>query len=99
MHLREVQETVKELKKKLDEKHGAWGPFALVTDLVEEVGEIAEAVKAREGAKPGKELSEEKLGMELADAIYSIAALANHYNIGLEENFEKIISSIRKRFL
>ncbi len=98
MDLKQAQQEVAELKEKLAAKYGKEDAYALVTDLAEEVGEISKAVKGEEGIA-GKEKEKGKIGMELADAIFSVCALANYYQTDLEEDFKKITEGIEKRFL
>lgn len=98
MDFTEAREMAWEVQKKLEEKHGEQSPYRMVTELVEEVGEIAEAVKAREGVA-GKEHAKGKIGAELADALYSILTLASYYNTDLEKDFEKVINGIKQRYL
>ena len=63
-------------------------PFVMVTDLLEEAGEVASAVKGLEGFKPPeKPKTKEMLATELSDMLYIIFVLAEHYGINLEESF------------
>ena len=60
----------------------------MVTDLLEEAGEVASAVKGLEGFKPPeKPKTKEMLATELSDMLYIIFVLAEHYGINLEESF------------
>lgn len=72
----------------------------MTTDLLEEAGEVAAAVKGLEGFKPPeKPKTKEVLATELSDLLYIIFVLAEHYGIELEEAFmqtvnDKIISML-----
>ena len=72
----------------------------MTTDLLEEAGEVAAAVKGLEGFKPHeKPKTKEVLATELSDLLYIIFVLAEHYGIELEEAFmqtvnDKIISML-----
>jgi NTP pyrophosphatase (non-canonical NTP hydrolase) len=60
----------------------------MVTDLLEEAGEVAAAVKGLEGFKPPeKPKTKDMLATELSDLLYMIFVLAEHYGIELEESF------------
>src|SRR5512136_1844927 len=74
---------------KLDPERGkSWTPSVLTTDLLEEAGEVASAVKGLEGFKPPeKPKTKEMLATELSDLLYMIFILAEHYGINLEESF------------
>jgi len=79
----------RKINDKLDPERGkAWMPFVMVTDLLEEAGEVASAVKGLEGFKPPeKPKTKEMLATELSDMLYIIFVLAEHYGINLEESF------------
>ena len=85
----------------LDPQRGkGWTPFIMVTDLLEEAGEVASVVKGLEGFKPPeKQKTKEMLAAELSDLLYIIFVLAEHYGIELEEAFmqtmnDRIISAL-----
>jgi NTP pyrophosphatase (non-canonical NTP hydrolase) len=65
---------------KLDPVRGkGWTPFVMVTDLLEEAGEVAAVVKGLEGFKPPeKPKTKEMLATELSDLLYIIFVLAEH---------------------
>ena len=65
-----------------------WTPFAMVTALLEEAGEVASAVRGLEGFKPLEKVkTKEMLGTELSDVLFMVFVLAEHYGIELEESF------------
>lgn len=91
----------REINEKLDGMRGKdWDPFIIVTDVLEEAGEVASAVKGLEGYKPPqKPKTEEMLATELSDLLYGIFVLAEHYNINLEDTFIPTIQDYKRRFL
>lgn len=91
----------KEINEQLDVARGkGWNPFVIVTDLLEEAGEVASAVKGLEGYKPPeKPKTKQMLATELSDLLYAIFVLAEHYSLDLEETFLKTIKSYKLRFL
>jgi NTP pyrophosphatase (non-canonical NTP hydrolase) len=84
----------KKLNEKLDPERGkTWTPFVMVTDLLEEAGEVAAVVKGLEGFKPPeKPKTKEMLATELSDLLYIIFVLAEHYGIELEESFLQTVN-------
>jgi len=92
-----MQKLCKEVSEKLDEKHGQWTIYQWLTDLTEEIGEVAQAVKGVEGLKTRK-FTKEELGKEISDALYSLIVIANKYDINLEEFFEKKIKEYGERY-
>jgi len=93
--------TFEEINKKMDVARGkGWNPFVIVTDILEEAGEVASAIKGLEGYKPPEKVrTREMLASELSDLLYGIFLLAEHYDIHLEEAFADTIQDYRRRFL
>lgn len=79
------------------ERGERWTPFVTVTDLLEETGEIASAVKALENPrlleKTGKK---ETLAKEFSNVLCTIFVLAEQYHIELEE---KILQTVNDSVL
>jgi NTP pyrophosphatase (non-canonical NTP hydrolase) len=84
----------RKINDKLDpERSRTWTPFVMVTDLLEEAGEVAAVVKGLEGFKPPeKPKTKEMLATELSDLLYIIFVLAEHYGIELEESFLQTVN-------
>ena len=83
-----------------EEKKLEWPPFVVMTDLLEEAGEVASTVKGLEGYKPPeKPKTKEMLANELSDLLYAIFVLAEMYEIELEKAYTKTIKSYKARFL
>ena len=91
----------RKINEKLDPARGqGWTPFVMVTDLLEEAGEVAAVVKGLEGFKPPeKPKTKEMLATELSDMLYIIFILAEHYGINLEESFLQTVSDYMLRFI
>jgi NTP pyrophosphatase (non-canonical NTP hydrolase) len=85
----------------LDPQRGkGWTPFVMVTDLLEEAGEVAADVKGLEGFKPPeKPKTKEMLATELSDLLYIVFVLAEHYGIELEEAFMETVNDYVLRFV
>ncbi len=78
----------------------SWNPFVMVTDILEEAGEVASAVKGLEGFKPpDKPMTKEMLATELSDLLYMIFVLAEHYQISLGETFLQTVNDYALRFV
>ncbi len=77
MHIREAQELIRDAYYRRDSKRGLYATF---TWLVEEVGELADAL-----------LSErmESIEEELADVLAWLLSVANLVGVDLEEAFKK----------
>ena len=77
--------TVDVLQQYLLDRYGGWAKEqGLFLKLVEEMGEVAEVINMRSGAKRAKEVDlDRELGTELADMIHYIVAIAAINNIDL----------------
>lgn len=91
----------RKINEKLDPERGTkWTPFVMVTDLLEEAGEVAAIVKGLEGFKPPeKAKTKEMLATELSDLLYIIFVLAEHYGVELEETFLQTVNDYLLRFI
>ena len=91
----------RKINEKLDPVRGKkWTPFVMVTDLLEEAGEVASVVKGLEGFKPPeKPKTREMLATELSDLLYMVFVLAEHYGINLEEAFLQTVNDYVLRFI
>ena len=91
----------RKINEKLDPARGqGWTPFVMVTDLLEEAGEVAAVVKGLEGFKPPeKPKTKEMLATELSDLLYIVFILAEHYGINLEESFLQTVTDYMLRFI
>ena len=89
------------INEKLDPKRGrGLTPFVMMTDLLEEAGEVAAVVKGLEGFKPPeKPKTKDMLATELSDLLYIIFVLAEHYGIELEESFLQTVNDYMLRFI
>ena len=70
--------TVEALEKYLLDRYGGWAnEQGLFLKLVEEMGEVAEVINMRAGSKKATDVDLQKeLGVELADMIHYIVAIA-----------------------
>ena len=55
--------------------------------IIEEMGEVAEAIRKGQSAKPRTD-KEADLGSELADLLISVVTLSNHFEIDLSRELE-----------
>ena len=78
--------TIETLQKYLFDRYGAWAnEQGLFLKLVEELGEVAEVINMRSGAKKATDTDLKiELGTELADMIHYIVTIAAINDIDLE---------------
>ena len=66
--------------------------------LIEEIGELAEAIRKKKGNKESKTANFD-LEKEFGDVMLSIITLALRYGIDLENAFEKTKRSVEQRYM
>ena len=83
--------TVDALQAYLADRYGGWATEqSMFMKLVEEMGEVAEVLNKRAGCKASDETDlQEQLGMELADMIHYIVAIAAINDIDLTKTMLK----------
>ncbi|MHA1931420.1 MAG: nucleotide pyrophosphohydrolase [Promethearchaeota archaeon] len=91
----EIQERV---DRWIHEHGGYWPSLSMICAAMEELGEVAREINSLEGYKP-KKLGEKKskLGEELADLLFSVICIANHYKIDLGEEINKVFDKYSER--
>ena len=98
----EINNSLKEIQKIVNNwilKHGGyWPPLSMLCAVMEELGEVAREINSLEGNKPKKSgLNDSNLGEELADLLFSVVCISNHYKIDLSKELNKIIKKYDKR--
>jgi NTP pyrophosphatase (non-canonical NTP hydrolase) len=79
-------------------KEGYWPPLSNLARLIEEVGELAREFNHRFGDKPKKpDEPEQDIGLELADILFVIIAIANQQKIDLEAAFTQTLAKYNSR--
>lgn len=94
--IKEHQNWVREAWKKSPKKE--IGETDELLFLMEEIGEMAEAVRKMKGKKEGKEFKVD-IEKELGDIFLSLLTLSIRYNVDLEEAFEKTKKSIIEKYI
>lgn len=95
--------TLRELQAHVDTwigqfQEGYWPPLANLARLVEEVGELSRELNHRYGPKKKKAGEPEvDLGLELADIIFVIVAIANREGIDLQEAMARTLQKYALR--
>lgn len=96
MELKEAQARVDAYVSQFEE--GYWPPLSNLARLIEEVGELARLLNHRFGHKPKKPGEDHQdLGLELADILFVLLAMANEQKIDLSEALERTLEKYRVR--
>lgn len=94
MNLQELQKLTKKVTKKFPGKQ--WSPEVRALDLVEEVGELCNAILIKEGHK-GKKRAKAELVDSLVDILFDLILLADIYKIDLDKSYLEMIENIIRR--
>ena len=95
--------TIKQAQKMVDDwisqfEEGYWPPLSMLASLTEEIGELAREINHREKIKKKKETEPKgDIGLELADVLFSLICLANHYEVDLEDKFKEVMEKYSSR--
>ena len=82
------------------ERGKTWTPLVMATDLLQEAGEVAAAVKRIEGSEAAdKPKIKEALASGISDLIFAVFVIAEHYGIELEEAFMQTVNDYVLRFI
>lgn len=76
--------------------HDVWNAKDYAMGFVGDVGSLMKLVMAKENVRDIPE-HDAKLAHELADCLWSVFVLANHYGIDLEKAFEDTMQQIETR--
>ncbi len=94
--LAEIQQTVHHWISQW--KDGYFPPLANLARITEEVGELARAINHHHGPKPKKPSEDEpNIAEELADILFTVAALANSLDIDLTQAFADTMHKLETR--
>lgn len=96
MELNKLQQQLKELIKKIDDKHkGMHDIETTFIHLIEEIGEVSRQLY---NEKIGRDkLDKENLKEELSDVLILTLQLANNFDINLELEVENRIAKLKER--
>ena len=92
--LNQLVTQARNLAKKFPGPH--WNPEVRFVDLVEEVGELANAILVKEKHK-SKKRQRADLADSLCDCIFNIFMLADNYQIDLDKEYQQALKQVRER--
>jgi len=93
--LANVQKTVSDWINQFEE--GYWPPLSMLAAVTEEVGELAREINHLEGYKKKRNGGNSDLGLELADALFTLVCIANYYHVDLDEAFKAVMEKYTMR--
>ncbi len=98
--MKKLVERTKKLKQVFAEKAKGnwklWTNEAVMIDLMEEVGELSNAILVKESYKRNKRKKAE-LDDSLADVLYDLIILSINYGIDLDKEYKEMLDRLEKR--
>jgi len=92
-----LNEATRETKKVAQHMQGEkWGVYQRFSDLIEEVGELANAIQVKEGWKT-KKRSKLEVVNSICDVLYELLLIADYFDVNLEREYPKVLEEIDKR--
>lgn len=74
-----------------------WGIEAMMTELAGEVGTLADSVMIKEGYRQLRDGDTLDLEDDLADVLFMLIRIADHYHINLETTYMQMIQSTQAK--
>ncbi|MFZ3077817.1 MAG: MazG nucleotide pyrophosphohydrolase domain-containing protein [Candidatus Aenigmatarchaeota archaeon] len=96
--MEELQKKTAEINTFFEQKirERKWTPEVIMTDLMEEVGELSNAILVREKFKSEKRKKAD-LKDSVADVLFDLILIANYYNIDVKREFMKMAEELKER--
>ena len=92
--LNQAIENTKKVNRKMPNDN--WTIHNRFTELVEEIGELANAIQTDEGFKSKKRKKSEVVD-SVCDVLFELLLIATYYNMDLEKEYPKVLKQIDER--
>lgn len=89
-HIEKTQKVIQEMP------NSNWTIHNRFMELVEEVGELGNAIQTDEGFK-SKKRKKSDLVDSVCDVLFEILAIAAHYKVDLDKEYQKVLKQIDSR--
>lgn len=97
MSLKDLTEKTKKIVKRFPKKF-TWGKKERFMDLVEEVGELANAILVEEKDKPKRTLfKNNSVADACCDLLFDLLILADIYGVDLDKEYPKMLRRLEER--
>jgi len=87
----------RETTRLFDKTVGKWDMSVMVTELVGEVGTLADSVMIQEGHRPARNSEPIDLEDDIVDVMFMLIRIADHYNIDVESAYEEMIEKTQRK--
>jgi NTP pyrophosphatase (non-canonical NTP hydrolase) len=98
MEVSEMIAMTREITRLFDKLVGKWNSSVMVTELVGEVGTLADSIMIHDGHRPPRENSEAiNLEDDVVDVLFMLIRIADHYDIDLEQAYKNMIQETHEK--
>jgi NTP pyrophosphatase (non-canonical NTP hydrolase) len=91
-----LTEAVKETKKVAAKMPKQYTVYQRLTELLEEAGELANAIQTTEGFKPVSRRKSDLVN-SVCDVLFELLLIAGIYNVDLDKEYPKVLEEIDSR--
>jgi NTP pyrophosphatase (non-canonical NTP hydrolase) len=87
----------REITRLFDQDVGEWNISVMLTELISEIGTLADSIMIKEGYR--KPRNDEPIDLEddIVDVMFMLIRIADHYHINLEEAYNNMIYHTREK--
>jgi|GEM_PF-1097071 DNA repair photolyase/NTP pyrophosphatase (non-canonical NTP hydrolase) len=99
MHMKvsDMVEMTREVTRLFDRDVGEWNVNVMVTELVGEVGTLADSIMIQEGHRPSRNGDHIDLEDDIVDILFMLIRIADHYKVDLESAYSDMIKRTRRK--
>jgi NTP pyrophosphatase (non-canonical NTP hydrolase) len=97
MEVSKLIEMTRETTGLFDKAVGKWDISVMVTELMGEVGTLADSVMIREGYRPARNGEPIDLEDDIVDVMFMLMRIADHYDIDVESAYQEMIEKTQRK--
>lgn len=97
MNVSEMIKMTRDTTRLFDKAVGPWDVSVMVTELVGEVGTLADSIMIEEGHRPSRNGDRVDLDDDIVDILFMLIRIADHYHIDIESAYEKMIHQTQRK--
>ncbi len=97
MQVSEMVHKTREVTHLFDKEVGEWNVPVMVTELVGEVGTLADSIMIREEYRRPRNGEHIDLEDDIVDVLFMLIRIADHYEIDLESAYRTMIDRTRRK--
>jgi NTP pyrophosphatase (non-canonical NTP hydrolase) len=91
MEVSDMMAMTRETTRLFDKAVGEWDISVMVTELVGEVGTLADSVMIQEGHRPARNGEPIDLEDDIVDVMFMLIRIADHYDVNVESAYQEMI--------